>query len=301
MASITPTINPIGMINAAGSFGVSSTGYIQGDVMADPVSRNWLAGGFLDPAAPYPVWAGTGITETVVPLPGAPITAPISDYGPKLSVASVIAQGAGNLSGFTTSHQQSNAINTPQSPVPLIYPGMSLNFYRLGSKARIILALAPALVSLEGGVTSAPLSWDFVGQQLVPFIAAYAGATQTSAAYNTGTGQLAMTFGAAPAVVAGDTVAVGSYTGANIALNGSWVVLSNAANVITVQAPAGLPGVSATPTGGAIAGGGGAIPGLQVLKVNIGNSMTVISNFGSATGAYATWNRTSNAAVCLLN
>jgi hypothetical protein len=296
-----PTLNPLPMLNAAGTFAITASGLIQGDVMADPASRNWLAGGFLDPAAANPLWPGCGITETVLPLSGAGLTAPISDYGPKLDLATQIAQGAGNLSGFVTSMQAFNAVNTPQSPVPLIYPGMSANFFRLGSKARIILPLAASLVSLEGGVTSAPLSWDFINQQLVPYVAAYAGATQTSAAYSSSTGQLAMTFSAAPAVVAGDYVAVTGYSGVNVGLNGTWAVLSNAANVVTLQAPSGLTGTSATPTGGAIAGGGGAITGLQVLKVNIGGSITVVTNLNSTSGAFATWNYQGNAAICLLN
>ena len=293
------SLNPLPMTNAAGTFGVDATGYIQGDVMADPMARFGLAGGFLDPASAVPVWGGCGIYEVTVPLVGAGTTAPISPLGPKLALATQIAQGVGNLSGFIVNMQAHAMITTPQSPAPTVQPGMSANFFRLGSKARPILQIAPALASsLQGGPASAPVSWDFVNQQLVPYVAAYSGATSTSATYTSATGYLALTFSAAPAVVAGDYVAVTGYTGVNIGLNGTWEVVSNAANVVTVAAPVGLSGASGTPTGGAIAAGGGAIPGLEVLDINVGSSMTVVYN--PATG-YATWNRVGNTAQVLLN
>jgi len=54
-------------------------------------------------------------------------------------------------------------VNTPQSPVPVVGSGGLVNFYRLGSLARVALAADPALAAaVETGTTpiTVPLYWD---------------------------------------------------------------------------------------------------------------------------------------------
>ncbi len=77
---------------------------------------------------------------------------------------------AKTLTGFSVFDQAYGMINTPQSPVPLAAGYMQVMFYRLGSKARLTLAMDPALAAgLYGNPITIPVSWDFTLQRLVAF------------------------------------------------------------------------------------------------------------------------------------
>jgi len=155
MAEIS--INPSLTTNAAGSFNVQSLGFIQGMALDDPSVRNELAGGYLDAAETLPMWGGVAIEEL--------IAAVTESRGPS------IKRAADNtlLTGFSVFNQNHAAINTPQSPVPLTPSGMLVNFYRLGSGARIPLKIDPALVTLEGEIITTQVSWDFANQQIIAY------------------------------------------------------------------------------------------------------------------------------------
>ena len=155
MAEIS--INPSLTTNAAGSFNVQSLGFIQGMALDDPSVRNELAGGYLDAAETVPMWGGIAIDEL--------IAAVTESRGPSIKRAVSYA----TLTGFSVFNQNHAAISSPQSPVPLTPSGMLVNFYRLGSGARIPLKIDPALVTLEGDIITTQVSWDFATQQIVAF------------------------------------------------------------------------------------------------------------------------------------
>src|SRR5579864_7997038 len=157
---MTATIpfNPFVTTNAAGSFNTVSTGLWQGMPYDDPSVKNYLAGGVLASTETLPMYGGVGISEA---SPGA-------SGGPQISLGGIITRAttltktsANGLTGFSVFSQNYAATNSPQSPVPLTGSGGLVNFFRLGSGARIPLACSPSLVSLQGSIISTPVSWDF--------------------------------------------------------------------------------------------------------------------------------------------
>ena len=192
--------NPTQTTNALGSFGVDWSGFIAGTAYADPSARYRLAGGLVASTETYPMWGGLAISEaTPNTVYSQSSPAPIGALGTIISRATAIGSlgVAGSLTGFSVFDQNYAMINTPQSPVPLAASLMQVNFYRLGSNARIALPYNPAL-SLNGNIITQSLSWDFVNQQLTPYLAAWASEAITSATYTSSTGIIALTFGTAP-------------------------------------------------------------------------------------------------------
>lgn len=161
-------LNPLLTSNAAGSFSIDSTGYIQGTTMDSPDVRNHLAGGVVALTETLPMFGGLAISEAI---PTGYITGQAA--GPK-SLGGPISRatsttGAIPISGFSVFDQAYHGIAAPQSPVPQYLPGMGVHFYRLGDKARIPLAVDPALISLQSGLTTQQVSWDFVNQRVVAY------------------------------------------------------------------------------------------------------------------------------------
>jgi len=283
------TFNPNLTTNAAGSFNVTSLGYTQGCVLPDPAIRFSLSGGVLSQSETIPMWGGVGIYEF---LNGpATSTSPDPSLGNTVGRATALT-GTYALTGFAVSEQAYNGITTPQSPVGLLGSGQNVHFYRIGSGALIAVAIDPALVSLEGGLINQQVSWDFGGQRLVPYVAAYAALAVSSATYVSSTGVLTVNFGSAPGVTVGSDAAFSGFN--SLALNQSWSVLTVSGNTITVQALPGLGTLSIT--GGTLLAGGGAL-NAEIVGINIGNSMTV--SYDPVTG-FATWNRSGSTAVILI-
>jgi hypothetical protein len=156
--------NPYIQTSAAGMFNVESDGYIVGAAMPDPSSRNWLAGGWLAAAETLPMFGGVAISENI-PQERPPVNRVDTALGGAIARASAET----NLTGFSVFDQNYAAVNTPQSPCPSVGPGGLVNFYRLGSQARVALAIDPTLVSLEGGLITQQVSWDFVNQKIIAF------------------------------------------------------------------------------------------------------------------------------------
>ena len=292
------SFNPVQTTVASGSFNTSSSGYIQGTAQNDPSARNYLAGGVLASTETLPMWGGVGITESI---PYTNNTAyPQNNLGGLIGRAQNLTSGAAyQLTGFSVFDQAQAMTTTPQSPVPLSGTSMLVNFYRLGSGARIAVNMDPALASLSGSVITTPVSWDFTNQLLVPYEAsAY---TISSGTFASATGVVTLTLSATALFSAGDAVTLSSLTGtgAYASLNGTWTVLSVSSVTVTLQATAGLG--AATITGGSLAEAGGtgstAILPVKVLDFNVGNSMTVSYN---ATTGFATWNRSGSTAIILI-
>lgn len=154
------TINPGVQTNFPGTFSVESGGYIQGVYLDDPAVRYALSGGTLKSTETLPMWGGVGLSEDI-PNPANQATA--------LGGIILRATSQANLTGFSVFNQNGSAIVTPQSGVPLVAAGMNVNFFRLGSGARIAVKCDPALVSLEGGLITPQVSWDYTNQELVAY------------------------------------------------------------------------------------------------------------------------------------
>lgn len=298
----TMAFNPIVTTTAAGSFNVSSSGLVAGTAFADPSARNWLSGGTLYASAALPMWGGVGITE-LVPTPGS-TTRPNSALGTIVDRATnVTANTTGQLTGFSVFDQAHNMVQSPQSPVPMATPGMSVNFYRLGSNARIVVPCSDALASFENGVITGKVSWDFVNQLLVPYTPGYSDNAASNAVWaSTSGGQITFTVGTDPRtlVFAGDYITTSTFVntgGASTgAFNGTWEVVSTTSTTIVVSAPASAS-IGTYASGGQVNAAVGGALDVKILDVDIGNSMVPV--YSSTTG-FLTWNRSGNAAVILI-
>lgn len=297
------TFNPVNTTNAAGSFGVDWGGGFQGMMLDDPAVRYQLAGGYLASTETLPMWGGVGINEAI-PTPNS-TTLPSPSIGSVITRATAIANGVGQLTGFSVFNQNNAAITTPQSPVPLIGTGQTLNFARFGTNARVWLQMAPALTSLYASNSLTQVSWDFNAQQLIPYQAAYASASVASATYTSSTGVLAVTFGAAPASTTptvGATFTISGMTtsaGSAALVNGDFTLVSSASagTVLNFNIGIGLGTITINSSTGTLAAGGGAVPLRAILRVESNNSMVVSYN---ATTGFATWNRAGSTALALL-
>lgn len=273
--------NPYAQNNATGSFNVSATGYVQGTAMDDPSTRFRLRGGILASSETLPMWGGIGIYEDIPGVAGTHSATLGGDVGRAL-----LLTGSKALTGFSVFDQAHNMINTPQSPVPSIGVGGSVNLYPLGSLARLAVACDPALISLEGGLITQQVSWDFNAQKLVPFVAAY-GPLAISAI--TWAANVASVVVAANSLATGDDVSISA---ANVAAyNGDWKITVVDGTHFTFPLPLAVdPGAANT---GQVDAGGGALP-VKVLRVSATGNMVV--SYDAVTG-YVTWNRNGAAAL----
>jgi hypothetical protein len=298
----TVTINPNATTNAAGSFNTTSAGGIQGTAMNDPAARNWLSGGILSTAETLPMWGGVAISEAVPPANSTSQPA----LGGAITRATTVSPTATNgLTGFSVFDQNHSALNSPQSPVPLVGSGGQVNFYRLGSLARIWVAMDPSLIDLDGNIISQQVSWDFSLQRLQPYVASGATEAVTSMTWSaTNGGQVAVVMGSASIYGLGDTINVsGATNGGSGGVTGI-----NTGHVIntwtdTTHFTFLLPGTAAQWGNGSAFGGTivlnvgtGALPA-KVLETQTSNCMTVA--YDPVTG-FATWNRNDAAALILI-
>lgn len=283
--------NAYGTTNAPGSFSVQSAGYVQGVYQDDPAIRWALATGTLSASATLPLWGGVPISESIAAA-GADST-----LGGSIIQSASIA----NITGFSVFNNAYSMTGSPSSPVPLAgNAGASVAFFRLGSGARIPVAMDPSLVSLDGGLITANVSWDFNNQILQPYDASTATYSVTSAtsSFSGGVYTIAIVMAAAsPVAAVGDSINISGVTSTGAALvNGNQVVTAFTDNQhFSIQITAAVNAIAT----GALAGtivlnyGTGLLP-VKVLATNAGNSMTVVYN--PTTGA-ATWNRQGYAAL----
>lgn len=279
------SFNPFVTSNAAGGFGTQWNGYIQGTALDAPNARFNLAGGVLDSAQTLPMWGGVGISEFVS---ATPLT-PAGSLGGGIKRA-LLLTGTTQLTGFSVFDQNHSAINTPQSPVPLVAVGGTLNFYRLGSGARIAVAADPALTTLTSDVVATQVSWDFAQQKLIPYNAAYAANVITAATWSAGSVSLTTT--SAHGLSVGSVFTITGFTPA--AYNGTFTALAGTTGSTIVYALTPDPGADTVQ--GTLVAGGGALP-CQVLDIQVGNSMTV--SYDTTTG-FATWDRAGTTAIILI-
>jgi hypothetical protein len=141
------SLNPMATTNAKGLFSTNSNGFTQGDAQDDPAVKFALAGGTLSTSATTPVWGGIPIAESIADS--------------VLGNTVLQADGTTAPTGICVYNQAFAGITTPQSTAPLYSPGMSVNFYRFGSGARIPLALDPASVTLDGDLISTTVYFNY--------------------------------------------------------------------------------------------------------------------------------------------
>jgi hypothetical protein len=274
----------------AGLFNAQSKGLRQGTAFADPATRFRLRAGLLATTETLPMWGGVGVYANV---PGGGATPPNNALGTIVGRAVSLTDASKPLIGFSVFDEAYAMITSPQSTVPLAGSGMQVNYYQLGSLARIAVACDPALISLDGGPIKPQVSWDFTNQLLVPFLGTL---SITSGTYNSTTGVITLVMGASVTFSAGDSVTLASLTGtgAFASLDGTWTVLTASGTAVTLQGPVGAG--AATITGGNLTVGGAASQALPVtvLDVQASNCETVTYN---ATTGFATWNYNGAAAV----
>ena len=293
----TLAFNPGVTTNAAGTFNTESNGYIQGTLLDDPALRNYIAGGVLSSSETIPMWGGVGIYEQIS---NSANTALGNSVGRATSVTTTSSTG---LVGFSVLNQAYGMTTSPQSPVPMAGSYQSVNYVRLGSSSRVVVAIDPSLVSLETGSIAQQVSWDFKNQRLQPYDASTATVSVTSitSSYSNGVYTFVVVAAAATVVGAvGDAINVSGVTGTGAGLvNGNQIVTAFTDNQNFSFQVTAASGAIAT---GALSGtiilneGTGAL-NVQIIDVKIGNCMTV--NYNATTG-FATWNYNGSAAVVLI-
>lgn len=293
MAINTP-FYPYATTNAAGSFSVQSAGLIQGTAYNDPSARFSHSIGTFSASATVPIWGGCAISES--------IAAATSDGSAGGSI--IQASAVANITGFSVFDQAYSWVSSPQSQAPSAgAAGMSVPFYRLGSGARIAVAMDPSLVSLDGGLITQQVSWDFNNQVLQPYDASTAtySVTSLTASYASGVWTFAVVMAAAsPVAGVGDFINISGVTGTGASLiNGNQTVTAFTDNQhFSFQITAGSTAFTAGAQSGTIVlnYGTGAL-NVKVLQTNVGNSMIV--SYNAATGA-VNWTRNGSAAIILL-
>jgi len=144
------SLNPMATTNALGLFSTNSNGFTQGDAQDDPAVKFALAGGVLSTDATAPVWGGIPVQEFVP-----------SSNSNVLGSTLLQATTSAIPQAIVVFNQGFGGITTPSSTAPLYSPGMSVNYYRFGSGARIPLALDPASVTLEGDLISTTVYFNY--------------------------------------------------------------------------------------------------------------------------------------------
>lgn len=264
--------NPYITSFAEGMFNVQSQGLKQGTAYPDPATRNALRGGYLASTDTLPMWGGVGI---YMKIPGG-VGTPNIAFQTKMGRAAALT-GADALTGFSVFDQNYSMVTTPQNRVPIAVSGQSVHAYALGSRTRIAVACDPTLASLFGSSIDTPVSWDFVNQLLVPFIAA--ALTISSGTYSTTTGLITLTMSAPITFGPGDAVVISALTGtgAFATLNGTWTAIApTSGSTVTLAGPIGVG--AATITGGSATLGSGANSTLpvDVLEIQTTNNITVV-------------------------
>lgn len=274
----TVGFNPMAVQNAPGFFGVQSDGFTQGIALDDPAVRYQLAGGQVASTETVSMWGGLGITESVIASNG---NTAAGSFGNLLTRASSVA----NITGFTVFNQGHNAINWPENQVPVAGTNMTMNFYRLGSLARIPLAADPSLVaSLATGSIVQQVTWDTNNQRLVAYDASTGTVSITSitSSYAAGVYTMVVVCAAASNVGAvGDTINISGVTGTGAALvNGNQIVTAFTDNQhFTFQVTAASGAIATGALGGTIVlnQSTGALA-CKILKLAKGNSRIVSYN-----------------------
>ena len=148
------SINPIQQGSAGIRYHDRLSGYIQGDPVDNlNLLQQFLESGKVAATETMKMWAGTAIKETLEISTAA-------HFGNTIARATSIA----NITGFTVSSEQIQRI-TPPGQAPIVTPGMTMGFARLGTGLKIPFPVDPALISSLSGdkidMTETEVTIDF--------------------------------------------------------------------------------------------------------------------------------------------
>lgn len=160
------SLQPMVTTNAAGLFNVNSAGFTQGDALDDPAVKFWLAGGVFSSAATTPLWGGVPIAETIPVSQSGYYSGDTQPGTDTLGSTIIQASTSTAPTGISVFNQAFQGITTPQSTAPLYSPGMTVNFYRFGSGARIPLPCDSSIVALAGSSITETVYWDTTNLRL---------------------------------------------------------------------------------------------------------------------------------------
>jgi len=155
------SIQPMVTTNASGLFNTNSAGFTQGDALDDPAVKFYLAGGVLSTAASTPIWGGLPIQEFSTTGQSGIFSGNVQPGTNTLGSTILLATASAVPTGISVFNQAYAGITTPQSTAPLYSPGMSVNFYRFGSGARIPLVLDPSSLGINGQLISTTVYFDY--------------------------------------------------------------------------------------------------------------------------------------------
>jgi len=293
------TFNPYLTTNAAGSFAVSSSGYMQGTALDQPAIRNSLFAGWYTAANTTPLWGGIPISDAI-PNEYSGTTYVNKSLGTLVTRATTLtltAGTSGGITGFSVFDQNHSALQWPGNEVPIVQGGGSCNFYRLGCGARIVVAMDPSLISNAGSIVTTAFSWDFNNNCLAPKAGSATYSLSSVTWASTNGGQLTIVAsGATPVAAIGDLInisgATNSGTGGSAAINTNFVITAFTDNQHFVAAAPAASGVFGSIAGSPVLNYDTTALVVDVLDFNVGNSMTVNWN-----GTNATWNRSGSVAV----
>ncbi len=292
MATAQLGFSPFLTTNAAGFFSTISDGLAQGVAMDDPAIRNELCGGVVASTETVVMWGGIAICENIPSVASGLLGGVIQRA---TSISSTVP-----VTGFTVYKQGHAGLTTPQNTAPVYGSGQTINFFRLGSGARIAVACDPGLVALDGTPISSQVSWDFNNQVLQAYDASTATITLTSvtASYANGLWTFVVVSPSATAVEAvGDFINLSGVTGTGASLiNGDQQVSAFTNNEnFSFQIAGGSGAFAAGAQSGTIVlnEGTGALP-VDVLLIQPTGCMTVAYN--AVTGT-ASWNQNGACAL----
>lgn len=121
--------------NFKGAFNLESRGYVQGDAQADPAVRLQLCSGWLPNDFDGVVFGGMPVLECLTPT--------------GMNVAgSTIKAAATEANAIVVFNQAYHGVITAASNVPQYMAGGTVHYYRLGSLARIPMAISSAVLDL---------------------------------------------------------------------------------------------------------------------------------------------------------
>jgi hypothetical protein len=283
-------INPMTVSNAAGFFGVKSDGLYQGVTMDDPAIRNSLVAGRVALTETLPMFGGIAIQEI-----------------PKLDLIGIgndikRALQYNQITGFSVFDQGSNGMVTPQSNVPAYMAGMSIGYYRIGSKARINFACTNAVIAqLANGVAPGNLVWQQTGQCIDTYHSGAQSVSISSASYVSSTNIATITTASAHGLSVGDYVTIAGIT-IDTNYNGTVQVLSVTSTTAFTYNPITTPVSPGLGAAGTIAAPSATVAAALALPVSIigaqqGNSKIV--NYNASTG-YANWVVNGNACTLVI-
>jgi hypothetical protein len=275
-----------------GLFNTQSTGLRQGTAYPDPSTRFRLRAGLVASTETLPMWGGVGVYASIPGSASGGTTNPSYTLGTILGRAVSLTDTSKPLAGFSVFDEAYAGITSPQSTVPLYGSYMHINYYPLGSLARIAVACDPGLISLRGGPINQNVSWDFTNQLLVPYLGTL---TVSSGTYNNTTGVVVLTMTAPVTFDAGDSITVTGLTGSAInGQNGTYTVTAVSGSTITYQAATGLG--ATTITGGSVTVGGSADQALPVKVLDVQATNCEVVEYTASTG-FAVWSFNGACAV----